>query len=334
MTNASPRDTASLWQRLLQKTRQLFEASATTSEKSYEMNWEERLESLEEALFRADVDAKSIDALLEHLESERPTLITADDTTWKQAVLSFLASLASSVTDLPRLDLDEAFNQHEVVVLMLCGINGSGKTTTIAKLAHAFQSQFVFVVGGDTYRAAADAQLVAWCDRVQVPYYTQADVSSHGEGGASPATVAFQGVEAALRQYQAEANTTTQKCLVLLDTSGRLHVDAPLMEELAKVKRSVQKALAGTALNATLQTALVIDGTTGQNAIQQVKQFHEAVRVDGLICTKLDASAKGGALLAIARETGIATAYVTAGESVEAWHRFELRGYLASLLGA
>ncbi len=321
-----------MWQRFLQKTRRLFETPPASTMNS---QWESRLESLEEALFRADVDAKTIDALLEHLESQGASLASADEKTWKEAVQSFLQPY---LRDLPVLDVQQALTHHDCVVLMLCGINGSGKTTTIAKLAHAFQSHFVFVVGGDTYRAAADAQLVAWCKRIDVPYYTQENTQApnnqtHSETSVSPATVAFQGVESALRQYQAEANTTTQKCLVLLDTSGRLHVDAPLMEELAKVKRSVQKALASTALKSTLQTALVIDGTTGQNAIQQVKQFHEAVGVDGLICTKLDASAKGGALLAIARETGIATAYVTAGESVEAWHRFEAGAYLASLLG-
>jgi fused signal recognition particle receptor len=311
-----------MWATLLCKTHALFESfrQSPTPETS-EHYFEDRLESLEEALFRADVDGASIQKVLDALNAQKTRLVHEGPNAWPVAIMETLA---------PMLDTGQGFEPEtllaskDVVVLMLCGVNGSGKTTTLAKLAHAFREHHVFVIGTDTFRAAADAQLVLWCQRLEVPYFTQ----EHSQSKA-PSAVAFQGVEQALAQHA----LNKRKTVVLVDTSGRLHVDAPLMEELAKVKRSLLKALEGhEGLRYSFKSLLVIDGTTGKNALPQVKQFNEAVEMDGLICTKLDASAKGGALLSIAHHTKIPTIYVTAGESKEALHLFEAESYLNSLI--
>ena len=311
-----------MWGTLLAKTNALFESfrqgEATDTGQAY---FEDRLETLEEALFRADVDGASIQVVLEALREKQALLKDYNAIAWQEVIIETLA---------PLLETSQAFHSEallasqDVLVLMLCGVNGSGKTTTLAKLAHAFRKHQVFVIGTDTFRVAADAQLVSWCQRVGVPYFTQED----GKGN-SPSAVAFQGVEEALKQRVSQG----KKTLILVDTSGRLHVDAPLMEELAKVKRSLVKALNVEAdLKYSFKSLLVIDGTTGRNALQQVKQFDEAVQVDGLICTKLDASAKGGALLSITHHTKIPAIYVTAGESLDALHPFEAHAYLHSLI--
>jgi fused signal recognition particle receptor len=311
-----------MWGKLLAKTNALFESfrqsDATDTGQAY---FEDRLESLEEALFRADVDGASIQVVLDALRAQSLLLKNTDPQAWQSVIMETLAPLLETAKG---FDPNTLLASHDVLVLMLCGVNGSGKTTTLAKLAHAFKEHHVFVIGTDTFRAAADAQLVSWCNRVGVPYFTQEDGK-----GSSPSAVAFQGIEEALKQRGSDK----RKTFILVDTSGRLHVDAPLMEELAKVKRSLLKALDAHAdLRYRLKSLLVIDGTTGRNALPQVKQFDEAVQVDGLICTKLDASAKGGALLSIAHHTQIPTIYLTAGESVDALHLFQAEAYLNSLI--
>jgi fused signal recognition particle receptor len=181
---------------------------------------------------------------------------------------------------------------------MVVGVNGSGKTTTIGKLAAKLQDQGLRVLlgAGDTFRAAAGEQLEIWAERVGAPIV-------RGKEGADPASVCFEAVQ---RGVQEGVD------VVLCDTAGRLHTKAPLMEELKKVKRVIAKAAEG----APHEVLLVLDSTNGQNAIAQARQFHEALGVSGIVLTKLDGTAKGGVVIGICDELKIPVRYVGVGESV------------------
>ena len=206
-------------------------------------------------------------------------------------------------TLLERLDPappEESFFQNTPTVILVVGVNGSGKTTTIAKLAHRFQQQGKKVLLGaaDTFRAAAADQLEIWAER------NGADIVRQKHDGADPAAVAYDSVAAA----QARGMD-----VLLIDTAGRLHTQHNLMEELAKVRRVVSKQMPG----APHQTWLVLDGTNGQNAVEQAKQFTATVDVDGLIIAKLDGTARGGAVFAIQGALGLPVMYVGTGETLE-----------------
>jgi len=200
-------------------------------------------------------------------------------------------------------------------VVLVTGVNGVGKTTTIGKLAAAAvgRGERVLLVAADTYRAAAIEQLEAWGARLGV------DVVRHASG-ASPAAVAFDGVTAA-RARGVD--------VVFVDTAGRLHTRAPLMDELRKVRRVVGQVCEG----APHETLLVLDATTGQNAIRQARAFLEAVEVTGIVLTKLDGTAKGGVALAVADELGLPIAYVGVGEGPGDLRTFDPEEYADALLG-
>jgi fused signal recognition particle receptor len=194
-------------------------------------------------------------------------------------------------------------------------VHGSGKTTTIAKLAHRFHQagKHVLVGACDTYRAAASEQLEIWADRSAVQIVRK-------EEGADPAAVAFEACETALALgYE----------VVLLDTAGRLHTQKNLMAELRKIQRAVDKRIPG----APHEVWLVLDGTTGQNAIQQARLFTATVRVTGLLIAKLDGTARGGAVFAIARELGIPIRYVGTGESKELLEPFDPEAFVDAIVG-
>jgi fused signal recognition particle receptor len=309
-----PFTTTPLWQRVVQRTTALFGAASTSAGA---LNTED-VERLEEALFRSDMDAAMVDALL----AEVAPLHTAEER--QQAVKNWCIQR-----------FDEALPPANLVanaphVFMLVGINGSGKTTTISKLAHYFHQQGrpVFIIGADTYRAAADAQLTAWCERLNTPYITAASL---GLEKANPAYV----VSEALQRFQTHPQFAPN-AIVLVDTSGRLHVDAPLMEELAKVQRSIVKTLIHQAQSTPehVHSLLILDATTGQNALKQVLAFNETLGLSGLILTKLDASAKGGALFGIVRETRLQPWYITSGEQVDAFHLFDADAFTTAVCEA
>ncbi|MBI4366819.1 MAG: signal recognition particle-docking protein FtsY, partial [Deltaproteobacteria bacterium] len=185
-----------------------------------------------------------------------------------------------------------------LAVVMVVGVNGVGKTTTIAKLAHRFRrdGQRPLLVAADTFRAAAIDQLRIWADRIGVPCIAKAP-------GADAAAVAFDGVAAGVAR---------KAHVVLIDTSGRLHTKTPLMEELKKVKRVMGKALA----DAPHEIWCVLDATTGQNAIAQVREFHAALGLTGLVVAKYDGTAKAGALFAVARAASLPIRFLGTGEQV------------------
>jgi fused signal recognition particle receptor len=200
-------------------------------------------------------------------------------------------------------------------VVLAVGVNGVGKTTTIAKMARrlAQAGRRPLLVAGDTFRAAAIEQLQVWADRLEVPIVRQ-------RHGADPASVAFDGIAAA------KARGTD---VVLIDTAGRLHTKSNLMEELRKVKRVVGRELPG----APHEVLLVLDATVGQNALAQARQFHEAVGVTGLVLTKLDGTARGGIVVAIAEELKIPVRLVGVGEGVEDLQDFNPEAFVAALFG-
>jgi fused signal recognition particle receptor len=196
---------------------------------------------------------------------------------------------------------------------MVVGVNGSGKTTTIGKLAHRFagEGKKVLVAAGDTFRAAAVDQLEVWCQRAGVPLY-------RGKDNADPASVAFAAVE------QGKADGVD---LVIVDTAGRLHTNQNLMEELKKVARVCGKAHAG----APHEVLLVLDATMGQNAVRQAEQFREAVAVTGIALTKLDGTAKGGVVLAIAEQLRLPVKLIGVGERMEDLRDFDRHLFVEEL---
>jgi len=199
-------------------------------------------------------------------------------------------------------------------VVMVAGVNGAGKTTSIGKLAHAWKSagKTVLLGAGDTFRAAAREQLMVWGQRNQV------DVISQAQG--DPSAVAFDAVSAGVAR---------RVDVVIVDTAGRLPTQLHLMEELKKVKRVMAKALP----DAPHEVWLVIDGGTGQNAIAQVKAFDDALGLSGLVVTKLDGTAKGGVLLAIAKARPIPVRYIGVGEGIEDLQPFDAQAFAAALVG-
>lgn len=209
---------------------------------------------------------------------------------------------------------DPAFDSKPYVILVV-GVNGSGKTTSIAKLAHRFQGQgrSVILGAGDTFRAAAADQLEIWAER------NGADIVRQHKDNADPAAVAFDTCAAALAR---------EKDVVIVDTAGRLHTQANLMRELEKVRSVLGKKIEG----APHETWLVIDGTNGQNAIRQAKEFTAAVDVTGLIVAKLDGTARGGAVFGIQRELGLPVRYVGTGESAELLEVFEPEAFVDAIV--
>jgi fused signal recognition particle receptor len=197
---------------------------------------------------------------------------------------------------------------------MVAGVNGAGKTTSIGKLAHAWKSEgkTVLLGAGDTFRAAAREQLMVWGERNQV------DVIAQAQG--DPSAVAYDAVSAAVAR---------RIDVVIVDTAGRLPTQLHLMEELKKVKRVMAKAMA----DAPHEVWLVIDGGTGQNAIAQVKAFDDALGLSGLVVTKLDGTAKGGVLLAIAKARPIPVRYVGVGEGIEDLQPFDAKAFAAAMVG-
>jgi fused signal recognition particle receptor len=200
------------------------------------------------------------------------------------------------------------------VVVMVVGVNGVGKTTSIAKLAHRFtaEGRQVLLGAADTFRAAAVDQLKIWAERVGVPVIAQ-------QMGADPASVAFDTLQAALAR---KADT------VIIDTAGRLHNKKGLMDELAKIRRVMDKVVPG----APHEVLLVLDGSTGQNALNQAREFLATTSVTGLIVTKLDGTAKGGAVLAIADQLHIPVRFIGVGEKMADLQDFDLIEFIDSLL--
>ena len=280
---------------------------------------EELYESLESALLMADAGVPATEFLLQDLK-RRVKETKAEDPALVRGLL------ADALTDLLQpLEQPLRIGEHTPTVIMVAGVNGAGKTTSIGKLTRHLSDHgaSVLLAAADTFRAAAREQLLVWADRNRVDIISQ-------EGG-DPAAVSFDAVT---------AGKARGRDVVLVDTAGRLPTQLHLMEELKKVRRVVQKADA----SAPHEVLLVIDGNTGQNALAQVKAFDEALGLTGLILTKLDGTAKGGVLAAIARwgrereragvRGPVPVYFIGVGEKLEDLQTFNAREFAQALLGA
>jgi fused signal recognition particle receptor len=263
-------------------------------------------EELEAALISSDVGPAASAGLIAALRARASAEGIADAAGLKQALAAVLRELLEPVA----VPLD--VSGHKPFVIMLAGVNGSGKTTSIGKLAHYYQSRgkSVLLAAGDTFRAAAREQLVAWAERNNVAVITQ-------QSG-DPAAVIFDAVNAAVARGID---------VVLADTAGRLPTQLHLMEEIKKVKRVIAKALPG----APHEVLLVLDANTGQNALAQVRAFDSALGVTGLVLTKLDGTAKGGVIAAIAREKPVPVRFVGVGEGLDDLRPFHAGEFVAAL---
>jgi fused signal recognition particle receptor len=296
---------ARLRERLSKSRRALrAELSASLFDRLDAQTWER----LEEALILADVGAKATAEVVGRLEAE----VEAGEVTGPEAIeerlVELLAGLAGRET--PRLELSA-----KPSVVMVVGVNGTGKTTTIGKLAAALRERFgleVIIAAADTYRAAAIEQLETWAERAETEIV-------RGNPGGDPGAVIFDAIAAA------EARDAD---VVIADTAGRLHTHGNLMEELSKVRRVAAKRLHG----APHETLIVIDATTGQNGLRQARAFAEAVEVSGVVLTKLDGTAKGGIALAIAGELGIPVKLIGVGEGLEDLRPFDAEEFARALI--
>jgi fused signal recognition particle receptor len=253
---------------------------------------DELLEELEELLITSDIGVQTAMKLMETVEKQASKVKSPDDLKkiLKQEILTFLDDAT------PTSSLQGSAKPH---VIMVVGVNGVGKTTTIGKLAaHATgQGRSVLIAAADTFRAAAIEQLAVWADRAG------ADLVRHKENS-DPAAVAFDAIEAAMAR-----GTDT----VFVDTAGRLHTKVNLMEEIKKIKRTIAKKIP----EAPHEILLVLDATTGQNALSQAKMFNEALDITGLALTKLDGTAKGGIVISICQTLQIPLHFIGVGESIE-----------------
>jgi len=270
------------------------------------------LDAFERVLIEADLGVAAALDLVGEVESQvrRGALKTADDV--RAALEERLTSILGEGT--PQTPGAVARGDPGPTVVLLVGVNGVGKTTAAAKLAHRLmgEGRSVLVAASDTYRAGATEQLERWAERLGVPCVK-------GTAGGDPAAVAFDAVEAA---------RTRGLDTVLVDTAGRLHTQDDLMKEVQKVARVVARRSPG----APHETLLVVDGSSGQNVLQQAKAFAAALPLTGVIVTKLDGTARGGTVVALRRETGLPVRFLGVGEAADDLEVFEARAYAQRLL--
>jgi fused signal recognition particle receptor len=269
------------------------------------------LAQIEEVMLSSDVGVKTTQAILERLREklEKNELRDAD------AVWAALRAEATRLLTVDGVRGGRIQGKGKPVVVLMVGVNGVGKTTTIGKLATRFaaEGRKVVLAAGDTFRAAAVQQLEVWGKRVGAEVV-------RGKDGSDPGAVAF---DATTRAKEAGAD------LLLIDTAGRLHTKAPLMDEIKKVRKSIAKALDG----APHETLLVVDATTGNNALTQAAMFKEAIDLTGIILTKLDGTAKGGIVLAICDELKVPVRYIGLGERAEDLREFHAEDFVEALFG-
>ncbi len=297
----------------LEKTREGFFSKITKAIAGKSQVDEEVLDQLEEALITADVGVDTTVQIIEKIEARvaRDKYMSTDELhqMLKDEIRNILVE--DEKDTLKKFELPE--NKKPFVILVV-GVNGVGKTTTIGKLAMNFKNagKSVLLGAADTFRAAAVDQLTIWSERAGVPIVKK-------EMGSDPASVAFDTVNSAVAKGAD---------IVLIDTAGRLHNKAHLMEELSKIKRVIQKVIP----DAPHETLLVLDGTTGQNAIEQAKHFSAATDVSALAITKLDGTAKGGIVLAISNQFNIPVKFIGVGEKAEDLMVFDRKEFVDSLL--
>lgn len=269
---------------------------------------ESTLDRLEQLLYEADLGA---DYARELAEKVRKKLQDQPELSSEAIIADLKTEILNSLQKNPEPALSAA-SPH---VILIVGVNGNGKTTSVAKLAHLYQTEGKKVVIGaaDTFRAAAMEQLEVWANRLNIDI-----VRGHAKSDA--AAVAFDAVT---------AGTARKADTVLIDTAGRLHTKIPLMQELEKIRRTCKKVIP----DSPHETLLVLDATTGQNAIDQANTFHKYTPISGLILTKLDGTAKGGVAIAIQRKLGIPIKFIGVGEGVDDLRPFDAENFVSALFG-
>lgn len=272
----------------------------------------EVLDNLEEVLVTSDVGVETTLKIIEKIEAR----VAKDkylNTSELNRILKEETVALLNENEIGSYSIDDKVGKHKPYVIMVVGVNGVGKTTTIGKLANKFKKAGLSVMLGaaDTFRAAAIDQLKIWSDRVGVPIISQ-------HMGADPASVAFDTIKAAVAQ---------NADIVIIDTAGRLHNKAYLMDELTKIKRVMQKVVA----DAPHEIMLVLDASTGQNAFEQAKQFIAATEVNALALTKLDGTAKGGVVIGVSDQFKIPVRYIGVGEQVDDLQEFNQEEFVDSL---
>lgn len=266
---------------------------------------EDLLEELEEILVCADVGAVTTDEILTKLRAEIKDNKIKDSEDVKLALKSIMRDIVGEGAEITFGD--------EMTVILVIGVNGVGKTTSIGKISSSLKRQHkkVVVAAADTFRAAAIDQLAVWTDRAGV------DLIKHSEGS-DPAAVVFDAISAA-KKRNADA--------LIIDTAGRLHNKKNLMNELAKIDRVISRELP----NSNRETLLVLDSTTGQNAVNQAKEFKNAADITGIVLTKLDGTAKGGIIFSIKNELDIPVKFVGVGEKIDDMEKFDAEEFVNAL---
>lgn len=270
------------------------------------------IDEIEELLLRADVGLPATERIIENLREKAD----ADKISEAEEVMILLKDEVASILENNRHNL-ELNGKPKPQVWIIAGVNGAGKTTTVGKLAYYFKNQGkeVMVAACDTFRAAAVEQLGIWAERTPGVQFLRA------QSGADPAATAFDAASSAVSKGID---------VLLIDTAGRLHTKANLMKELEKIRRVTEKVIP----KEQITSRLIIDGTTGQNALQQVKVFIDSVGCDGLIVTKLDGTAKGGVMIAVAEELSVPVDFIGLGEQKEDLELFDAKGYAEALFNA
>jgi fused signal recognition particle receptor len=295
----------------LEKTKQSFFSKITRAILGKSKVDDEVLDNLEDVLISSDVGVATTLKIIDRIQKrvDRDKVLNTDElnTVLKEEITGLLVD--SNIS----LEQNKQLNPNEPYVIMVVGVNGVGKTTTIGKLAHQFKSsgKKVMLGAADTFRAAAVDQLIIWSQRVGV------DIVQQGMN-ADPASVAFDTLQSA------KANGSD---VVIIDTAGRLHNKVNLMNELSKIKRVMTKVFP----NAPHEILLVLDGSTGQNAYEQAKQFAQATEINALAITKLDGTAKGGVVIGISDQMQIPVKYIGVGEKMEDLQLFDKQAFVEAL---
>ena len=297
-----------IWQEALKTTRGNFFSRIENLFGKKKVLSDDEMEQLEEILYTSDLGPKTIERMLESVKSDLQSAGESGIEVVRSKLKGQFKDILQKV-EVAALEI----NQNPFVILIV-GVNGAGKTTTIGKLSALFceKGLKVLVAAGDTFRAAASSQLRVWSERAAVEIFDSGATSD-------PSAIAFSALERAKSQGSN---------LVLIDTAGRLHTQKNLMEELKKVKRVMAKVIE----TAPHEVFLVLDANTGQNALQQAREFHQALGVTGIILTKLDGSSRGGVAIAIADELKIPIRYVGLGEKLEDLKPFSAEEFVDAIL--
>ncbi len=295
------------WLNKLKKTGEALQTAISKVQSSLGLIDADTIDELEELLILADIGTATTDLIISKLKQKIKQKAIPKNEINKALKEILLEIISGSHSDTAE------YEPNKLNIIMVVGVNGAGKTTTIGKLANRFSDKKVMVAAGDTFRAAAQAQLNEWANRSNTAIVW-------GDENDNPSSVAYKAITEA---------TANKADILIIDTAGRLQAKQALMDELGKIVRTVDKY----APDAAKKTYIVLDGSQGQNTFSQVKSFNEVAKLSGIIVTKLDSSSKAGFLIGIANEYRIPVAYACFGEKITDIEPFDPQNYIEGLLG-